>query len=511
MLLPVMKLCFVIHGALEQGPSGPTSNVASTRYRALLPAGYLARQGHAVQVVSVPEGGWTAERIAALTADAVIFTKSFHASNEELARALKSRGTRIVGDFCDDNFDDPEHGPHVRRMLDACDQVVASTETIAARVKQVSGRDSVVVSDPVEGPRGAARFRPAFPSIRVLWFGANQSLNSLFQSGEEVLRLAARMPVSLAIACRPVPQVEEFAASVREVSKGRVRVSIVPWTREIVWHAFSETDVVWIPTLPDARHQAKSPNRLLEGLWAGRLVVAGALPTYEPFAPFTPVGRSLDAGVLEAMADPAAAEARIARGQDAIGRTHSVFRVGRQWESALGATPGPMRLNLGCGDKILPGYVNVDVAESRAGMAPDVVCDLRHLVPFGEGTADEILSVHVIEHFWRWEAEGILREWLRVLKPGGRMIIECPNLEHACRRFMESPESGAREDKSGQETMWVFYGDPAWKDPLMVHRWGYTPRTLAELLSRAGLKDVRQEPAQFKLREPRDMRVVGTK
>ena len=25
------------------------------------------------------------------------------------------------------------------------------------------------------------------------------------------------------------------------------------------------------------------------------------------------------------------------------------------------------RLNLGCGDKLLPGYVNVDVAESRAG------------------------------------------------------------------------------------------------------------------------------------------------
>jgi hypothetical protein len=35
-----------------------------------------------------------------------------------------------------------------------------------------------------------------------------------------------------------------------------------------------------------------------------------------------------------------------------------------------------MRLNLGCGDKILPGYVNVDVAESRAGKRPDVLCDL---------------------------------------------------------------------------------------------------------------------------------------
>jgi hypothetical protein len=43
----------------------------------------------------------------------------------------------------------------------------------------------------------------------------------------------------------------------------------------------------------------------------------------------------------------------------------------------------------------------------------------------------------------------------------------------------------------------------------MVHRWGYTPASLAAVMSEAGLVNVRQEPAQFKLREPRDMRLVG--
>jgi hypothetical protein len=57
----------------------------------------------------------------------------------------------------------------------------------------------------------------------------------------------------------------------------------------------------------------------------------------------------------------------------------------------------------------------------------------------------------------------------------------------------------------------VFYGDPSWRDPLMVHRWGYTPRSLAAVMAEAGLVNIRQEPAQFKLREPRDMRVVGEK
>ena len=88
-----------------------------------------------------------------------------------------------------------------------------------------------------------------------------------------------------------------------------------------------------------------------------------------------------------------------------------------------------VKLNLGCGDKILSGYVNVDVAESRVGKRPDVLCDLHRLASFEDNSADEILSVHVVEHFWRWEVVDVLKEWVRVLKPGGLMILECPEPE----------------------------------------------------------------------------------
>jgi SAM-dependent methyltransferase len=170
-----------------------------------------------------------------------------------------------------------------------------------------------------------------------------------------------------------------------------------------------------------------------------------------------------------------------------------------------------VKLNLGCGDKILPGYVNVDVAPSRNGRTPDVLCDLHDLHPFDANSVDEILSVHVVEHFWRWEVVAVLREWTRVLRPGGRMILECPNLRSACEQFLANPEVSSGPGAEGQRTMWVFYGDPSWHDPLMVHRWGYTPQSLAQVMREAGLGEIRQEPAQFKLREPRDMRLVGIK
>lgn len=170
-----------------------------------------------------------------------------------------------------------------------------------------------------------------------------------------------------------------------------------------------------------------------------------------------------------------------------------------------------IRLNLGCGDKILPDFINVDVAPSRRGLEPDVLCDLHELTVFENDYADEILAVHVVEHFWRWEVVDILKEWVRVLKPGGKMILECPNLISACQEFLKNPDLMAGGGQEGQRSMWVFYGDPSWKDSLMVHRWGYTPRSLAMVMHEAGLTDLRQEPAQFKLREPRDMRITGIK
>jgi SAM-dependent methyltransferase len=171
-----------------------------------------------------------------------------------------------------------------------------------------------------------------------------------------------------------------------------------------------------------------------------------------------------------------------------------------------------IRLNLGSGEQPLPGYINVDLAPERRGQQPDVNCDVRDLRGvFSDGYADEILAVHVVEHMWRWEVVDILKEWVRVLKPGGDLILECPNLISACEALLQDPVAGAMPDQRGNRTMWCFYGDPSWKDPLMCHRWLYTPQSLADVMHEAGLRDLRQEPALFKARAPRDMRIVGTK
>ena len=506
-----MRILFVTMAPLRQGPAGVTSDLASARYRVLIPATHLARRGHAVQVMSLRAGEVPREALEA-QADVAIFAKSFDPANERLAQHLRDRGLRVIADYCDDHFEHPQHGAHFLRMAEIATDVVASTEALAESIRRHTGREPRVISDPIEGPRGTPRFEPKLPALRVLWFGHPTNLVSVIDKAGQLEELAQRMPVEFTLVTERSAETERLAGGIAALSPERLKVRLTPWSPEDTWKSLELCDVVWIPAIDSGPKMAKSPNRLLESMWAGRYVVADPVPAYRAFEDVMPLGLGLQAGVDRALADPKAAEQRLRNAQRRIARSHSGFECGRLWAIACGdtATP-PLKLNLGCGDKILPGYVNVDVVEARAGMKPDVICDLHDLAPFDDGSAEEILSVHVVEHFWRWEIRDVLEEWVRVLKPGGRMIVECPNIRSACETFLQDPVAGAREDAAGQRTMWVFYGDPKWRDPLMIHRWGYTPESLRALLVEAGLRDVRQEPAQFKLREPRDMRVVGVK
>ena len=62
------------------------------------------------------------------------------------------------------------------------------------------------------------------------------------------------------------------------------------------------------------------------------------------------------------------------------------------------------------------GFIHVDLAP-----APHVdhVADVRNLDFIATGSADLVYACHVLEHFGRLEFKDVLREWHRLLKPGG--------------------------------------------------------------------------------------------
>jgi SAM-dependent methyltransferase len=557
-----MVVHWVVDGISGSPDAALASELASNRYRVALPAKALRESGCEVELISA--GQWSAQ--ASLAASVVVIGKllpragqaAFQALSQSVlagVRACKSAGVPVVADFNDDHFGTPGLQGHWIGLAETSSVCVVSSDAMATVVRRYTANPIHVVGDPIASPHGTPktpvpavgqlrrwmgkRIRAlAPPRLKLVWYGHPSNWPSMRSWMQDLVPLANERPFLLWLVTRPTVEIHESVARFNQQHGPGVLIEVVEWDEKTQWDVVRDSDIVLIPSDPkDAKKLVKTANRLTDALHMGRSVVASPVPAYIPYEDCVSLtDRPLDA-IREILENGAAARDRVLQGQGKALARSGLPAIAQRWREVLGSiaqpsrqpgevsetgvaaagsgvpehTAKPVRLNLGCGDKILPGYINVDVVESRAGKRPDVLCDLHDLSVFSSNHADEILSVHVVEHFWRWEIEDVLREWVRVLKPGGQLVVECPNLLSACEEFLKNPDTNSLPTREGQRTMWVFYGDPAWKDPYMIQRWGYTPNSLKALLESVGLVDVRQMPAQYKLREPRDMRVVGFK
>ncbi len=74
-----------------------------------------------------------------------------------------------------------------------------------------------------------------------------------------------------------------------------------------------------------------------------------------------------------------------------------------------------LKLHLGCGEKYLEGYVNIDFPQSEHSVLTpkvDMYHDIRTL-QYPDNSVDEIQSHHLFEHFSRTDALKLLFRWRR--------------------------------------------------------------------------------------------------
>ena len=95
--------------------------------------------------------------------------------------------------------------------------------------------------------------------------------------------------------------------------------------------------------------------------------------------------------------------------------------------------PASRKLHLGCGARRVPGWLNVDLVKS------DYDVDLAAgLLPWPTGAFDVVVSQQVIEHLdLAQELLPLFRELRRVLRPGGQLWLSSPDMEKACRSYLE--------------------------------------------------------------------------
>ena len=154
--------------------------------------------------------------------------------------------------------------------------------------------------------------------------------------------------------------------------------------------------------------------------------------------------------------------------------------------------------NLGSGKIHWDGWLSVDLNDES-----DIQCDLRKLT-LPSDSADAIAAIHVLEHFYEWEAFDLLTEWKRVLKPGGKMILELPCMDKVFGYAVRCVSS--RQPMELFMTMFAIWGDPKHKSQAMCHKWGYFQNPLRELLERVGMKNIEFCKARYHF-PFRDMRI----
>jgi len=142
------------------------------------------------------------------------------------------------------------------------------------------------------------------------------------------------------------------------------------------------------------------------------------------------------------------------------------------------------KLNLGCGDRKLHGFINVD---ARSDLDADVIYDVTKIHEKFENV-DLIYACHVLEHFptqpfpfqlltWR----DVLVNWHKALKKGGVLRLSVPDIRAACEYYLMTNDFDAVRA--------FFYGGQKYDYDFHYHGWSYD--TLEKALMDVGFKEVR--------------------
>jgi predicted SAM-dependent methyltransferase len=141
-----------------------------------------------------------------------------------------------------------------------------------------------------------------------------------------------------------------------------------------------------------------------------------------------------------------------------------------------------MKLHIG-GQQAHPDWQILDI-EDRPEV--DFVGDAQDLSQFEDGSIEMIYASHVLEHFHYGvgdELMNTLREWFRVLEPGGHLLISVPNLRTLCELYGR-PDLGP-EDR--YHLMRIIFGGHT--NEFDVHRVGFDPDILVSYLHGAGFEE----------------------
>lgn len=161
-------------------------------------------------------------------------------------------------------------------------------------------------------------------------------------------------------------------------------------------------------------------------------------------------------------------------------------------------------LNIGCGDRRLPGFINIDLEPGG-----DLQWDVTQGLPYPDGSVQGISCAHLLEHLPRPQAIALLRECRRVLVSDGVLRVATVDLASVIRGYSaagespEAPELGRDWVQTSCEQVNLLLREGG-------RQWIYDEAELVRLAEFAGLSlQSRCEPGESDVPELRAVEATG--
>ena len=123
--------------------------------------------------------------------------------------------------------------------------------------------------------------------------------------------------------------------------------------------------------------------------------------------------------------------------------------------------------------------------------------DLANIRFLGTDSVDALWAENILPRFLYREICSVLEEWHRVLKPGGEISIECPDLVTLCREFLDGDDIDRY--LTIDPIIWGFYGTQVKKKAKRtLFGCGLTKSYLKHALEHSGFEDFSEGEPQKK-------------
>lgn len=143
---------------------------------------------------------------------------------------------------------------------------------------------------------------------------------------------------------------------------------------------------------------------------------------------------------------------------------------------------------MGSGKRNIPGFIHIDLDDHPH---LDYRHDIADLPMFSGNSVDLIYTSHSFEYFDRQEGASVLKEWCRVLRPGGTLRIAVPDFEAIVKVYLKY-----KKDLEHKGILGPLFGRMAVKsgkkEKLIYHKTVYDFKSLKNMLQSVGFKNVRR-------------------